>query len=96
MPAAQRQNLLLQARKAPLPSGSTITATITLHIVPLRDNGKENGNYYIILGLYRINGKENGNHYFTMGPKGIASVSWTRMRNRPGSGQKSRVVWSCL
>ena len=31
-----------------------------------RDNGKENGNYYSILWLYRIigplnNGKENGN-----------------------------------
>ena len=27
------------------------------------DNGKENGNYYTILGLYRNNGKENGNYY---------------------------------
>ena len=27
------------------------------------DNGKENGNYYSILGLYRDNGKENGNYY---------------------------------
>ena len=31
------------------------------------DNGKENGNYYIIikytLGLYWDNGKENGNYY---------------------------------
>ena len=25
-----------------------------------RDNGKENRNYYSILGLYRDNGKENG------------------------------------
>ena len=25
-----------------------------------RDNGRENGNYYSILGLYRDNGKENG------------------------------------
>ena len=25
-------------------------------------NGKENGNYYSILGLYMDNGKENGNH----------------------------------
>ena len=25
------------------------------------DNGKENGNYYVILGLYWDNGKENGN-----------------------------------
>ena len=38
-----------------------------------RDNGKENGNYYIaqkynysVLGLYRDNGKENGNHYITL------------------------------
>ena len=30
------------------------------------DNGKENGNYYSILGLlYRDNGKENGNYYST-------------------------------
>ena len=29
----------------------------------LRDNGKENGNYYSILGLYRDNGKENGNYF---------------------------------
>ena len=31
-----------------------------------RDNGKENGNYYIdfrVWGLYRNNGKENGNYY---------------------------------
>ena len=27
------------------------------------DNGKENGNYYSILGLYGDNGKENGNYY---------------------------------
>ena len=31
-----------------------------------RDNGKENGNYYTIIGytmgLYRDNGKENGNY----------------------------------
>ena len=29
-----------------------------------RDNGKENGNYY--LGLYRDNGKENGNYYLEL------------------------------
>ena len=28
-----------------------------------RDNGKENGNHYGILGIYRDNGKENGNYY---------------------------------
>ena len=67
VPAAQRQSLLLQARKAPLPSGSTITVTVTLYIVPPRDIGKENGNYYIKLGFYRINGKENGNYYFYYG-----------------------------
>ena len=39
----------------------------SLHIVPLRDTGKENGNYYIILGLYRDNGKENGNYYIIIG-----------------------------
>ena len=27
------------------------------------DNGKENGNYYSILGIYGDNGKENGNYY---------------------------------
>ena len=27
------------------------------------DNGKENVNYYSLLGLYRDNGKENGNYY---------------------------------
>ena len=32
-----------------------------------RDNGKENGNYYIILGLYKDNGKENGNYYVIIG-----------------------------
>ena len=36
-----------------------------------RDNGKENGNYYIIigsiLGLYRDHGKENGNYYIILG-----------------------------
>ena len=26
------------------------------------DNGKENGNYYSILGLHRDNGKQNGNY----------------------------------
>ena len=26
------------------------------------DNGKSNGNYYRILGVYRDNGKENGNY----------------------------------
>ena len=39
-----------------------------------RENGKENGNYYIIIGLYREifglyweNGKENGNYYIIIG-----------------------------
>ena len=36
-----------------------------------RDNGKENGNYYSIMGynliLYWDNGKENGNNYSIMG-----------------------------
>ena len=31
------------------------------------NNGKENGNYYTILGLYRDNGKENGNYYTILG-----------------------------
>ena len=30
------------------------------------DNGKENGNYYSILGEYWDNGKENGNYYRTV------------------------------
>ena len=29
--------------------------------------GKENGNYYSILGLYKDNGKENGNYYSVLG-----------------------------
>ena len=29
----------------------------------IRDNGKDNGNYYDILGQYWDNGKENGNYY---------------------------------
>ena len=36
-----------------------------------RDNGKEIGNYHIIIGfilwLYRDNGNENGNCYIAMG-----------------------------
>ena len=28
-----------------------------------RDSGRENGNYYSVLGLYTDNGKENGNYY---------------------------------
>ena len=31
------------------------------------DNGKENGNYYSVLGSYRDNGKENGNYYSVLG-----------------------------
>ena len=31
------------------------------------DNGKENGNYYIILGFSWENGKENGNYCITLG-----------------------------
>ena len=31
------------------------------------DNGKENGNYYSMLGLYWENGKENGNYYSMLG-----------------------------
>ena len=32
------------------------------------DNGKANGNYYSILGLYHgDNGKENGNYYSILG-----------------------------
>ena len=30
-------------------------------------NGKEDGNYYSILGSYRDNGKENGNYYSILG-----------------------------
>ena len=32
------------------------------------NNGKENGNYYSILGLYGGNGKENGNCYSVLVP----------------------------
>ena len=33
----------------------------------LKDIGKENGNYYSILGLYRDNAKENGNYCSILG-----------------------------
>ena len=47
-------------------------ANIYLELPPsslggLGANGKENGNYYSILGLYRDNGKENGNYYSILG-----------------------------
>ena len=32
-----------------------------------RDHGKENGNYYRILGFYRDNGEETGNCYSILG-----------------------------
>ena len=31
------------------------------------DNGKENGNYYNMLGIYGDNGKENGNYHTILG-----------------------------
>ena len=36
-----------------------------------RDNGRENGNYYGILGLYRDNGKEHGNYWKLLGVRRI-------------------------
>ena len=40
-------------------------------LVLYKDNGKENGNYYSILGnilgIYEDNGKENGNYYSIFG-----------------------------
>ena len=37
----------------------------------LGDNGKQNGNYYNILGLYRDNGKQSGiNNVTVSGPLG--------------------------
>ena len=44
------------------------------------DNGKENGNYYIILGLHKVwglglyweNGKEAGNYEYTLNLKGFS------------------------
>ena len=51
------------------------------------DNGKENGNYYsilgipvkgfigVLLGLYRDNGKEKGN-YYNIGVIGLIGASW--------------------
>ena len=35
------------------------------------NSGKENGNYYSILGLYRDNGQENGNCYSILGYIGV-------------------------
>ena len=38
-----------------------------------RDNGKENGNYYSLLGhIQGYNGKENGNYYIEHFPR----VAW--------------------
>ena len=37
------------------------------HFRPTLYNGKENGDYYSILGLYRDNGKENENYYGILG-----------------------------
>ena len=45
-------------------------------------NGKENGNYYSMLGLYRVNnGKENENYYSISG--GILARSLVQI---PGQG----------
>ena len=40
-------------------------------LISCRDNGKEHGNYYRILGLYRNKGEENGNCYSMLGLYGI-------------------------
>ena len=40
---------------------------LSLQTPAIEGNGKENGNYYSILGLYRDNGKENGNYYSILG-----------------------------
>ena len=39
-----------------------ITETTIVYRGYIGNNGKYNGNYYSILGLYRDNGKEHGNH----------------------------------
>ena len=41
--------------------------TTTVYWGLYRDDGKENGNYYSILGAYWDNGKENGNYYSILG-----------------------------
>ena len=52
--------------EVPLQPSGLGTAIIAYILGLHRDNGKENGNYYItvvyILGLYRDNGEENGNY----------------------------------
>ena len=61
--ASGRGSQLMLARHVPKPAGC--------HCDFFRDNGKENGNYYIIIGyilglfggLYRDSGKEHGNYY---------------------------------
>ena len=39
-----------------------------------KDNEKENGDHYSILGLYRHNGKESGNDYIMTGLKRFAQI----------------------
>ena len=38
-----------------------------------RKNGKEDGNYYMMIGLYWDNGNENGSYYRVLGPSHLNS-----------------------
>ena len=54
------------------------------------DSGKENGNYYSIMGLYWDNGKETGNYYSFMWQFG--SRAWlTAYSSGSSSDSGSRV-----
>ena len=56
---------LAQAADKPQTATSQAQARNLAEVVPWHywDDGKENGNYYSILGLYRDNGQVHGNYY---------------------------------
>ena len=51
---------------------------LRLHI----DTGKENGNYYNMLGLYKDNGKVNENYYM-IGPQTLKRVKEAKGPGKP-------------
>ena len=62
------------------------------------DNGKENGNYYIIigyiLGLYWDNGKENGNYYIIIGY--ILGLYWDNGKENGNYYSNSGLYWGYI
>ena len=53
---------------------------------PQGDNGKENGNYYSILGFYRENGKENGKEHGKEHGNYCSILGLDRDSNGPSTG----------